>query len=451
MMLNRRHFAAVVTCGGIWLGWLPAPRAVHAREQTTADDAQNTQNTLDTRGAQDASPHQHMHMPMDMETSTGWQFMQDGVLFGLFNHQAGLRGGDEMKAPNWWMGMATRPVGPSRLTLNAMFSLDPATAGERGYADLFQVGEALHGRPLIDRQHPHDFFMQLAAIWRTPIGQKTGLTVAGGPAGEPALGPVAFMHRASMAEYPFAPLGHHTLDSTHISYGVVTAAVDHGPWVVEGSIFNGREPDEDRWDFDFGPLDSVSGRVWFRPTERWEFQVSTGHLIHPEELEPGDIQRTTASASWFGRRGTDSTAVTVGYGVNATTDGRRQAMFAEATRHSGRVSLFGRAETLQVETNLLLTDAIPTARDAAARKDTVAAFTVGGVRDLPPWHGFEAGLGAALAWYLVPDALEATYGDHPVSFQIYVRIRPPASHMGRMWNMRMARPMERSRPGSHGS
>ena len=143
--------------------------------------------------------------------------------------------------------MASRGTSHGRLTLTGMFSLDPATVGKDGYREIFQVGEALGGRPLIDRQHPHDLFMQLAASWRIPLNGSTGLTLAGGPAGEPALGPVAFMHRASATDNPTAPLGHHTFDSTHVSFGVITAAVDHGPWVVEGSLFNGREPDENRW------------------------------------------------------------------------------------------------------------------------------------------------------------------------------------------------------------
>ena len=198
------------------------------------------------------------------------------------------------------------------------------------------MGRPSTEKPLIDRQHPHDFFMQLAAVWRTPLTAKTGLTLAGGPVGEPALGPVAFMHRASAAEIPLAPLGHHTFDSTHIAFGVVTAAVDHGPFVLEGSVFNGREPDQDRWDIDFGKLDSVSARLWYKPSPAWELQVSTGHLTHPEELEPGNIERTTASASWMKQRGSNMTAVTIGYGVNDTDHGTRHAMFAEATRRGER-------------------------------------------------------------------------------------------------------------------
>src|SRR2546425_415960 len=202
---------------------------------------------------QPAAQHQHMQMNMD---ETSWQFMQDGVVFAEFNHQGGARGGDEFVVPNWWMGMATRDFSRGRLTLTSMFSLDPATVGKDGYREIFQAGEALDGRPLIDRQHPHDLFMQLGAVWRMPVGESSGITLAGGPVGEPALGPVAFMHRASAADNPTAPLGHHTFDSTHIAFGVVTAAVDRGPLVVEGSLFNGREPDENRWGIESGRFDS---------------------------------------------------------------------------------------------------------------------------------------------------------------------------------------------------
>ena len=371
-------------------------------------------------------------------TAGGWQFMQDGIVFAEFNRQGGPRGGREFVVPNWWMGMAARSAGRGMVTFTGMFSLDAATVGKDGYREIFQVGETLHGAPLVDRQHPHDFFSQLAATWRVPIAGSTGFTIAGGPAGEPALGPVAFMHRPSASENPFAPLSHHVFDSTHISFGVVTAAVDHGPWTVEGSVFNGREPDEHRWNFDFGALDSVSGRVWLRPAERWEFQVSTGHLKDPELLEPGNIQRTTASGSWFNRDGDDYTAITVAYGVNATDHGRRNAVLGEVTRHVGPNSFFARSEVLQVETAVLR-------RDNSAdegRRDTVGALTLGGVRDVLRRRGFEGGFGGEVTFYAVPELLKGTHGERPVSFQVFFRLRPPATEgMGRMWNMRMSQPM----------
>ena len=156
-----------------------------------------------------------------------------------------------------------------------MLSLDPATLDKQGYREIFQVGRVV-------RRASRSSTISIrttSSCSSLPSGgcrsvTRTGFTLAGAPSGEPALGPVAFMHRASAAENPLAPLSHHTFDSTHIGFGVVTAAVDHGPWVVEASAFNGREPDEHRWDFDFGRLDSASARLWFRPGATWEFQVS---------------------------------------------------------------------------------------------------------------------------------------------------------------------------------
>src|SRR5262249_29789232 len=179
-------------------------------------------------------------------------------------------------------------------------SLDPALVGADGYHELFQAGEVFDGRPLIDRQHPHDLFMQLAASWRFDVSSSTHLTLTGAPVGAPALGPIPYMHRASSFDDPMTPLTHHLFDSTHTSFGVATASLDHGPWTLQGSVFNGREPDQNRWDFDFGAMDSVSGRLWFKPTSEWAFQVSTGHLVSPEALVPGNFERTTRTASSHG-------------------------------------------------------------------------------------------------------------------------------------------------------
>ena len=374
-----------------------------------------------------------------------WHVMQDGVIYGMFNHQAAPRGGDEFRVPNWWMGMFSRKVGRGSLTINTMLSLDLLTVGKKGYRELFQVGEAFEGKPLIDYQHPHDLFMQLAAVWRVPIGARTGFTLAGGPSAEPALGPIAFMHRASAMENPMSPLGHHTLDSTHIAFGVVTAAIDHGPWTLEGSVFNGREPDEDRWDFDFGAMDSYAARIWLRPRQEWELQLSSGRLKDPEELGHGDIVRTTASASWLKQSGENFTAATAAYGINNGDEVNRGSFVLEATKRSGRYSMFGRLEYVEVETATLLED------DSLAHeeKDTVSALTLGAVRELPRWRRLETGIGAAVTFYAVPDRLQSTYGLRPVSFQVFLRLRPAAGAMGRMWNMHMIKPMHPAASDPH--
>ena len=411
--------------------------------------------------AQDA-PHVH---GQTNAPASGWQLMQDGVLFVELNHQSSDRGGTEVVAPNWWMGMASRDTRRGRLTFTGMLSLDPATVGKAGYRELFQSGEALDGRPLIDRQHPHDFVMQLAAVWRVPINASTGFTIAGGPAGEPALGPVAFMHRASAIENPTAPLGHHTFDSTHVAFGVVTAAVDHGRWLAEGSLFNGREPDDNRWDFDFGRLDSFSGRLWFRPTPRWELQVSSGRLADPEQLEPGAITRTTASVAWTVMNGRDLSAFTAGFGHNDTSHGSRSALFVEGTVRRGANSIYTRFEALQTETSLLLTDGVATATappvsvalvpdddPLSHAQDVVIALTAGGVRNVWAKSGFEGGIGADLTWYRAPDSLAPVYGRHPFGIRVFFRLRPPTGSMGSMINMRMSQPLgghAMSMPMSH--
>ena len=219
--------------------------------------------------AQTPDPQAHQHHQMT-GTPTGWHFMQDGLVLGLFNDQGGPRGGEEFKVPNWWMGMLSRQQGKHQFGVNIMLSLDPATVGEDGYREIFQVGEAFEGRPLIDRQHPHDLFMQLAATWRLTFGETTALTLSGGPAGEPTLGPVAFMHRPSASKLVLAPLGHHTFDSTHISFGVLTGGVVIDRFKLEASRFNGREPDQHRWNIETAPLDSTAVRAscWLMK-KRW--------------------------------------------------------------------------------------------------------------------------------------------------------------------------------------
>ncbi len=379
--------------------------------------------------AQDQVPHDHTTMDMP---ASGWQFMQDGSLDVIYNRQGGPRGGDEALSTNWWMGMWTRSIGARRLTLTGMLSLDALTAGEDGYREVFQVGETLNGRPLVDRQHPHDLFMQLSAAWRTPLSDKTAITLAGAPAGQPALGPPAFMHRASVAEIPFAPLSHHTFDSTHIAFGVATVAVEHGPWTIEASAFNGREPDQHRWDFDLGRMDSVSARFWFRPAETWTVQVSSGRLIDPESLEPGKVIRRTASASWWHPTSRGFAAATFGYGSNAGHSTTRHAAFGEGSWKVGATTLSSRVELIQVELDRLLES-----EHDLARKDAVVAITLGGARDVVQWKGIEAALAVNATAHVVPESLRDTHGRHPVSFQIFLRIRPVAGGMGRMWNMRM--------------
>jgi hypothetical protein len=222
--------------------------------------------------------------------------------------------------------------------------------------------------------------------------------------------------------------------------GVITASIDRGPWVFESSVFQSVEPDDNRWDLvDFGSLDSWSARVWFKPSAAWQFQVSHGYLAYPERVEFVHIRRTTASASWF-KPGTGNgfTAATVMIGRNdKQTHGAFHAALAEATRRQGRWSAYGRLEALQVETQLLQTRGFIHSHGMITPKDALAAGTLGGALELPQWRRFELAVGTEATFYAVPDALRATHGERPMSFRLFLRVRPPSGPMGRMWNMRM--------------
>jgi hypothetical protein len=350
----------------------------------------------------------------------------------MFNRQGGPRGETELKAPNWWMGMAQRKAGRGTLTIDLMLSLDAATVGYQGYSEIFQVGETYLGIPLIDHQHPHDFLMRASAAYRLPVGRGYSVTMSGGPVDAPALGPVAFMHRPSALENPIAPLSHHTLDSTHIAMGVLTGGIDRGPFEVEASTFHGREPDEQRWDLmDPGPLDSWSVRGWFRPNPSWSFQISRGFLKAPDVSEEGDVRRTTASASWKGTRGDRWTAVTAAWGRNKKIGGDYNAFLLEAThdRIAG-LAVFGRAEYVQVETDVLRFG-VHTFQGGRKKAhvvipgtiDYVPTWTLGASRTVWKPRGWDFAAAGDVTGYVVPTVLKPTHGDHPVSLHLYFRVR----------------------------
>ena len=280
-----------------------------------------------------------------------WTLMAHGNAFLQYVHESGDRGDDQFGSVNWFMGMADRNLGSGHLGLRGMLSLEPWTIRGCGYPNLLASGELCNGETIHDRQHPHDLFMELAATYDHPIAGDIRLQLYGGPVGEPALGPTAFPHRISAMPSPIAPISHHWLDSTHITYGVVTAGVYGKRWKAETSVFNGREPDENRTNFDFGALDSWSGRVWFLPTNRWALQVSAGHLTEAEAGHDGgprvDVDRVTASATYHRifRKGS-IWASTVGWGRNQEpgTDATNALLAETNLTFDERHTWFGRFE-----------------------------------------------------------------------------------------------------------
>jgi len=288
-----------------------------------------------------------------------------------------------------------------------MFSLEPLTVGRCGYPNLLQSGEFCNGTALHDQQHPHNLFMELAADYRHALGDALAFEVYGGPVGEPALGPTAFPHRLSAMPDPMAPISHHWLDSTHISFGVVTGSVYGKRWKAETSVFNGREPDDRRYRLELASLDSYSGRVWFLPSSAWALQVSAGHLTQAEIQLDGreDVNRVTASATYHRLVNNRVWATTISWGRN-TEGGRATSAFlaetaADLTRDD---TLFARGEVVGKTTADL---ALPLPDDQVF---TVSKLAVGYTRWLAEGHGFKTGLGGSVGLSVVPGDLKAVYG-----------------------------------------
>jgi hypothetical protein len=359
-----------------------------------------------------------------------WLFMFHGEAKIGVNAQGGPRGVTKFESQNWIMPMAYRRVGAGTLQLRAMLSLEPLTLSGAGSPQLFQTGEVYKGRPIIDAQHPHDLFMELSAQYTVPLGERaTWYTYFGFP-GEPALGPVAFMHRPSASENPSAPLTHHLQDSTHISFGVLTTGFTYRWFKLEGSVFNGREPDERRYNFERGAFDSRSARLSFAPNANWAFQVSHGFLRNPEQLHEGDVRRTTASVQYNRpfRRGNLAAAFIWGRN-HESHDGEifnlNGYTFETTANFRDRNYLYTRLEL--VDKSELLTHS--EADRLGFEHDThpqfrVGAYTFGYVRDVWNTDKLSVGLGGDATFYSKPAILDSLYGGSPRSYKFFLRLRP---------------------------
>ena len=347
-----------------------------------------------------------------------WATMLHGFATLVVDHQGGPRGGDKTFSQSMLMGMAQRSLDSGTLTLRGMFSLDPLM-GRRGYPLLLQTGETANGvDPLIDRQHPHDFLMELSATYSVPVSANASVFLYGGYPGEPALGPPTFMHRLSGMDNPEAPLGHHWLDATHITFGVITAGFVFGDWKLEGSVFNGREPDQYRWGFDSARLDSGSARLSWNPAPNWALQASWGYIHRPESLEPGiDQRRTTMSASYNVKLTEGNWQTTLAWGRNDFAPGPSlDALLLESAVSWQRHTLFTRAEN--DEKNELFEAPHP----LAGRSFSVSKFSLGYVYDIPVAEHLKLGFGAVGSLYALPKALDADYGRAPNSYMLFTRI-----------------------------
>ena len=420
------------------------------RPTSKSEHAMHNANAMSMPHQENGSEKMHMEMhssidiaePMSREGSgTSWlpdsspmygrmfmfgdgMLMLHGAIFPRYTNVSTRRGDDRIDAPNWFMGMYSHPLwNNAQFGARLMMSLDPLTEGGRGYPLLFQSGESWNGEPLHDRQHPHDLFDELSLS----LSQKFDYDFSGyiyfGYPGEPALGPPTFMHRPSAMDDPDAPIGHHWQDSTHVTFGVATAGLVWSNVKIEGSIFTGREPDEDRYDFDQPEFDSYSGRLSWNPTRNLALQVSYGYIKSPEALKSeSNRHRTTASLIYNLPLGQDSNwSNSFVWGQNDDTgQGKTQSFLVESNYQRGRDTVYFRWERVEKSGHeLVLNEAADT------RIFPIGAYTLGYVRDLSHGNGIDVGLGTQFTINNRPDTLDRYYGDDlGYAFEFFLRIRP---------------------------
>jgi hypothetical protein len=408
----------------------PAPTHQHTDEMAAAMRLYPTREATGTGWVPDSTPMYGVMRPV-----AGWQVMVHGQAVGQFLAESGSEHhrSHQTGGTNWIMGMARREVGKGRVSLRAMASVESWTVPGCGYPNLLATGEVCDGDTIHDRQHPHDLFMEIAASYDRQVTPSVRWQIYGGPAGEPALGPVGFPHRLSAAPNPLAPIAHHWLDPTHISFGVVTTGVSGRTWKAELSAFNGREPDDNRSGLELGPLDSISGRLSWLPRATMALQVSAGRL---QEAEAGlgqsprtDVTRATASLSYVRDRAAAGIwATTLAYGVNAAREPLAAGVL-DATTHAvlletnlivrDRHTWFGRLELVGKPGHDLHV------HEAEGTVFTVGKLQGGYVRLLPAWHGLVAGVGGTASASFVPAALAPRYeGRLAPGAGVFVSLRP---------------------------
>jgi hypothetical protein len=366
----------------------------------------------------EATPMEGIH-----GTHGAWSLMAHGFVNAIYDKQTGPRGDRKTFSDSMAMVMASRSIGPGTLGLRAMASLDP-TMGKRGYPLLFQTGETADGQtPLVDRQHPHDLLMELSTSYSVKLGADGAAFAYFGLPGEPALGPTAFMHRFSGMRNPEAPLTHHWLDSTHITFGVATLGASRGPLQIEASWFNGREPDQARWNIETRGFDSWSTRLSYNPTRALSMQLSYGDLKRPEQLEPDTrVKRTTASASYHLDAGADQWATTLAYGRNRKTGPAihvsEPGWLLESTYvRSSTHTVFARIE--QVDNSELFREGEP----LHGERFRIRKYSLGYIYDFAHTGPVKWGVGGLVGFLDAPGKLDPVYGSSPRSYMVFLQGR----------------------------
>ncbi len=367
-------------------------------------------------------------VPMLMTTKHKWTLMFHANVFVLDEQQSSPRGGDKFFSTNWFMGMAQRRAGPGVSTARVMLSLEPATITGRQYPLLFQQGETAFGKPIADGQHPHNFFMEIAALYDLKLGKNGLLSFYAAPVGDPAIGPIAYPHRASASEDPLATLGHHQEDSTHIAEDVFTVGVAYRIVRMEVSGFHGREPDENRWNISQGGIDSWSSRVTIQPGKNWSGQFSYARIASPEELFPTENQERMTASAMYNRpfqKGNWANSLIWGRTRSLENNSVFDSYALESTlRFLTRNHAWARVENAERSNELLLGENALPPNFQEVPIGRIQAYTIGYDRDFDLVPHIATAIGAQVTLYGVGENLKVVYGSRPMGVALFLRVRP---------------------------
>jgi len=366
--------------------------------------------------------------PMLMTMKGSWMLMFHANVFITDVQESSRRGRARLFSTNWFMPMAQRALGRGTFTIRTMLSLEPATISGRQYPLLFQQGETAFGLPIADAQHPHNLFMELAALYDLKLGSNALLSFYAAPVGDPAIGPTAYPHRASAFEDPVGALGHHQEDSTHISDDVVTAGLTYRLVRIEASGFHGREPNENRWNIHQGSIDSWSTRLTLQPGKNWSGQYSYARIASPEALSPQENQERMTASVMYNRpfqRGNWTNTIVWGRTRSLADNAVFNSYLLESTlRFRVRNYVWTRLENAERSNELILGEAPLPPGFQEQPVGMVQAYTFGYDRDIDLVPHLASAVGAQFTTYGVPDRLRPTYGGHPAGVALFVRLRP---------------------------
>jgi hypothetical protein len=409
----------------------PTPATMDHQMPVPAHDMMmRTREGSGTAWLPDFSPMAALHA-----TTGTWGLMLHGNGFLQYIYEEGQRGGSQLISLNWLMGMARRPLLGGTFGLRTMLSAEPLTIPGCGYPLLLQSGESCEGEALHDVQHPHDLFTELAAEYSRSLVPAVGLHLYAALAGEPAIGPVAFPHRWSAMPNPLAPISHHWFDGSHLTFGVLSGGVFGERWKLEASLFNGRTPDDERFDLDLASLSSFAGRLWWLPNERWALQLSAGRF---EDELPGApapsirVTRYTTSATYhhrIGARGLWASTAAAGRSMEGATSADALLLESSVTLRE-RHTLFGRVEWAE-KSSAGHGHGEPTGEASALHP--VGTLALGYTIHARPLRGWLPGLGARASVNFLPEDLLPVYGEeNPMGFTVFVNLRPAESLMEMM-------------------